>query len=60
MEKILGLIGSGKADGAKLCTGGKQIGHKGYFIEQTVFSNVEDKMRIAKEEVSIYCRACQH
>jgi len=51
MEKILGLIESGKQQGAKLETGGNRVGDKGYFIEPTVFSNVQDDMRIAKEEI---------
>jgi len=51
MEKILGYIDSGKKDGAKLLTGGKRHGNKGYFIEPTVFSDVKDDMKIAKEEI---------
>ena len=51
MEKILGLIESGKKEGAQLHTGGSRKGDKGYFVEPTVFSDVSDDMRIAKEEV---------
>ena len=50
-EKILGLIESGNKEGAKLECGGKRWGDKGYFIEPTIFSNVTDEMRIAKEEI---------
>uniref|UniRef100_A0A5F8H9T8 Aldehyde dehydrogenase 1 family member A2 n=1 Tax=Monodelphis domestica TaxID=13616 RepID=A0A5F8H9T8_MONDO len=50
-NKILELIQSGVAEGAKLECGGKGLGHKGFFIEPTVFSNVTDDMRIAKEEI---------
>ena len=46
------LIDSGKKEGAKLCIGGERIGDKGYFIQPTVFADVEDRMRIAKEEAS--------
>ena len=53
MEKILDLIESGKKEGAKLQCGGKRIGDKGYFIQPTVFSDVKDNMRIAREEVSL-------
>ncbi len=53
MEKVLELIESGKKEGAKLECGGKRKGDKGYFIESTVFSDVKDDMRIAKEEVNI-------
>ena len=52
MDKILRLIESGKAEGAKLECGGKRVDGNGYFIESTVFSNVTDDMQIAKEEVS--------
>lgn len=45
------MIQSGIAEGAKLECGGKPLGRKGFFIEPTVFSNVTDDMRIAKEEV---------
>lgn len=51
MDKILSLIESGKSEGAKMCYGGKRVGDKGYYIEPTVFADVQDNMRIAKEEV---------
>lgn len=54
MEKILGLIKEGASQGAKLLVGGKRIGDKGYFVEPTVFSQVEDNNVIAKEEVSYF------
>ncbi|KAF4025431.1 hypothetical protein G4228_017484 [Cervus hanglu yarkandensis] len=50
-EKILDLIESGKKEGAKLECGGGPWGNKGYFIQPTVFSDVTDEMRIAKEEI---------
>ncbi len=51
LNKILTYIDYGKQDGAKLEVGGKRIGTEGYFMEPTVFSNVTDEMRIAKEEI---------
>lgn len=51
LNKILTYIDYGKQDGAKLETGGKRIGNEGYFVEPTVFSNVTDEMRIAKDEI---------
>ncbi|XP_022701443.1 aldehyde dehydrogenase, mitochondrial-like [Varroa jacobsoni] len=51
MKKILDLIDSGKKDGAKLLTGGSRAGDKGYFVEPTVFADVQDNMRIAREEI---------
>jgi len=50
-DKIMSLIESGKQEGAKLECGGERFGNKGYFIKPTVFSNVTDNMRIAKEEI---------
>ncbi len=51
LNKILTYIDYGKRDGAKLEVGGKRIGTEGYFVEPTVFSNVTDDMRIAKDEI---------
>jgi aldehyde dehydrogenase (NAD+) len=50
-DRIMGFIESGKKEGAKLLTGGSRVGTKGYFIEPTVFDNVSDNMKIAKEEI---------
>lgn len=52
-KKILALIEAGKKEGAKLLTGGQRYGDRGYFIQPTVFADVKDDMRIAKEEVYI-------
>ena len=48
------MIDSGNKEGANLQYGGVQVGDKGYFIQPTVFSDVQDDMRIAKEEVRCY------
>lgn len=53
-DKIMDLIESGKNDGATLECGGSAWGQQGLFIQPTVFSNVTDDMRIAKEEVITY------
>jgi aldehyde dehydrogenase (NAD+) len=50
-DRIMKYIDSGKKEGAKLLTGGKRLGDKGYFIEPTVFDDVKDEMKIAKEEI---------
>ncbi|KAM3877309.1 retinal dehydrogenase 2 isoform 2-T2 [Diretmus argenteus] len=50
-NRVLEFIQSGISEGAKLECGGKALGLKGFFIEPTVFSNVRDDMRIAKEEI---------
>jgi aldehyde dehydrogenase (NAD+) len=50
-NKVMGYIDAGKKEHAKLVAGGSRVGDKGYFIEPTVFSDVQDSMKIAKEEI---------
>lgn len=52
-NKVLSMIESGKVEGAKVEAGGSKVGDTGYFVYPTVFSNVTDNMKIAKEEVNI-------
>jgi aldehyde dehydrogenase (NAD+) len=50
-DKIMGFIESGQTQGAKLVCGGSRVGDRGYFIEPTVFADVQDDMMIAREEI---------
>ncbi|MEZ5782130.1 MAG: betaine-aldehyde dehydrogenase [Rhizobiaceae bacterium] len=54
-EKVLEYIRVGQAEGARLMTGGGTPSLHGlgggFFIEPTVFSDVTDRMRIAREEI---------
>ena len=50
-NKILELVESGKKEGASVTCGGNKWGTEGFFVEPTVFADVTDGMRIAKEEV---------
>uniref|UniRef100_A0A3Q3XF88 Aldehyde dehydrogenase domain-containing protein n=1 Tax=Mola mola TaxID=94237 RepID=A0A3Q3XF88_MOLML len=50
-NRVLEFVQSGISEGAKLECGGKALGLKGFYIEPTVFSNVRDDMRIAREEI---------
>lgn len=50
-KKILGYIKSGVDSGATLVTGGDKLGDKGYYIQPTIFSDVQDGMKIAQEEI---------
>ena len=52
-KKILSLIDIGKSQGAKIQCGGNKTGDKGYFIQNTIFSDVTPDMKIAKEEVCL-------
>lgn len=50
-HKILGYIEKGKAEGAKVVTGGTKARDKGYFLKPTVFEGVTNEMTIAREEI---------
>jgi aldehyde dehydrogenase (NAD+) len=52
--RILGMIERAQADGARLITGGSRIGGEladGYFIEPTVFADVDPMSELAQVEV---------
>ena len=53
LEKVLGYIEAGKADGAKLVMGGQRILQNtgGYFVGPTIFDDVTNQMKIAREEI---------
>ncbi|KAH3682708.1 hypothetical protein WICPIJ_006314 [Wickerhamomyces pijperi] len=51
LDKILSYVKIGKDEGARVVTGGKRLGDKGYFIQPTVFADVEETFRIVKEEI---------
>ncbi|CAH0714534.1 unnamed protein product, partial [Brenthis ino] len=50
-SKVLSYIEAGKKEGARCVTGGNKMSGKGYYIEPTVFVDVKDDMKIAKEEI---------
>ncbi len=55
MNRVLDYIEIGKAEGARLVCGGYRVTgegrEKGYFIAPTIFADVKNSMRIAKEEI---------
>jgi acyl-CoA reductase-like NAD-dependent aldehyde dehydrogenase len=53
LDRVQGYIGKGVAEGATLVTGGGRPDDqpRGYFVEPTVFDNVESGMTIAQEEI---------
>jgi aldehyde dehydrogenase (NAD+) len=52
-DRVEGMIAQAKAEGARLATGGGRPSHlnRGYFIEPTVFANVDNNSTIAREEI---------
>jgi aldehyde dehydrogenase (NAD+) len=54
LERVMGYMSIGREDGATLAAGGSRLGGElaeGYFVAPTVFSNVNNDMRIAREEI---------
>lgn len=51
LDKILGFIEGAKKQGAKLVAGGNRHGETGYYVEPTVFADVQDDMDISREEI---------
>ena len=54
LERVMGYVEQGSKEGAKLTIGGTRLGGElssGYFVEPTVFSNVTNQMKIAREEI---------
>jgi len=50
-DKVMSYIAAGKREGASLRCGGGRWGDRGYFVEPTVFADVQDHMKIAEEEI---------
>jgi aldehyde dehydrogenase (NAD+) len=52
-ERVLGYIEKGKAEGARVVTGGGAPAHleKGFYVEPTLFADVDNSMTIAQEEI---------
>ena len=51
MKRVLDYIDIGRREGAVLAAGGARHGERGFFVEPTVFAEVEHGMRIAQEEI---------
>lgn len=54
-ERVCAMVESGRAEGARLMTGGKRPNgsefKRGYWLEPTVFADVKPTMKIAREEI---------
>ena len=53
LDRVCGLIAKGRDEGATLVTGGNRPTHldRGWFIEPTLFTDVDNGMTIAQEEI---------
>ena len=50
-DRIMGYVERGKAQGARVVTGGERHGDKGFYIQPTIFADVKDDMDIVREEI---------
>jgi aldehyde dehydrogenase (NAD+) len=55
LERVTGYLSLGRQEGARAVAGGERLTEgplaQGYFVPPTVFADVRDDMRIAKEEI---------
>ena len=53
LDKVLGYIDAGRADGARVVAGGGRAREDsgGYFVAPTIFDDVRNTMKIAREEI---------
>jgi len=53
LDRVMEYVDAGKAEGARLLTGGERstVDGKGNFVTATVFADVDPGMRIAQEEI---------
>jgi gamma-glutamyl-gamma-aminobutyraldehyde dehydrogenase len=53
MERVLGYVAVGQAEGARIVTGGTRVLEEtgGWFVPPTIFDGVRNDMRIAREEI---------
>ncbi|OZI10629.1 betaine-aldehyde dehydrogenase [Bacillaceae bacterium SAS-127] len=50
-KRVMSYIQKGQEEGAEILTGGKVPFDQGYFVQPTIFADVNDSMTIAKEEI---------
>ncbi len=54
-DRVMGYIDAGKAEGARVVTGGNAVTEgalaNGCFVEPTIFADVTPEMRVAREEI---------
>ena len=53
LDKVLGYVGLGQEEGARLVAGGERARQEsgGYFVPPTILDGVDNRMRVAREEI---------
>ena len=50
-DKVMGYFDIARSEGVKILTGGRRLDARGYFVEPTVFGDVNNACRVAREEI---------
>jgi aldehyde dehydrogenase (NAD+) len=50
-ERVEGYIAKGKSEGGRMTTGGKRPFDRGWFLEPTIFADVDNNATISREEI---------
>jgi aldehyde dehydrogenase (NAD+)/phenylacetaldehyde dehydrogenase len=51
LDRVLGYLDTGRAEGAEAVAGGRRHGDQGWFVEPTVLVNTNPEMRVVREEI---------
>ncbi|WP_138469053.1 aldehyde dehydrogenase [Poseidonocella sp. HB161398] len=51
LQKVMGYLDEGRAEGAEMVTGGGRIGEAGYFMEPTILAGTTDEMSVSRNEI---------
>jgi len=51
LARVTGFIEAGSQEGARIVTGGRQVGEHGYFVAPTVLTDTTPQMKVVREEI---------
>ena len=51
LQRVIGYLNAGEAEGAKTVVGGKRVGDRGYFVQPSVLVDTKPRMKVMKEEI---------
>lgn len=51
LEKVTGYFYTARDEGLECLTGGRRMDRQGFFVEPTVYGNVDNQCRVAQEEI---------
>ena len=51
LRKVTGYFEIAQSEGATISAGGQTLGNEGYFVQPTLFTDANNRMRIAQEEI---------